>query len=158
MQKFLILSFVFKLTSCIACNKNQPVNNEKEFVTCKDRKMTTLPSVSPTKLIPKWWLKLIRTSKNFTGVNDAIRSFFYSKTMSNNYFRVEGRWNDKTFLTTGQMRELYLLHPAKKVYSSNVILACCRERVSLQALKVCQNKQREKKADKKLSGMWTAGN
>ena len=56
----------------------------------------------------------------------------------------------KLFLTTGQMRELYLLPPAKKVLLSNVILTSCRKRVSLQAVKVCQNKQRGKNADKKL--------
>ena len=38
-------------TSCIACNKIQPVNNEEEFVTCKNCKMTILASGFQTKLV-----------------------------------------------------------------------------------------------------------
>ena len=40
-----------KSTPCIASNKIQPVNNEEDFVTCKDCKMTTLASVFQTNNI-----------------------------------------------------------------------------------------------------------
>ena len=73
-----------------ACNKIQPVNNEEEFVTCKNCKMTTLTSIQ-TKLVSQMMIKTDQTKvENFTSFNDAIQSFFYSK-MSNTYVRTEGR-------------------------------------------------------------------
>ena len=51
-----------KSTSCIACNKIQPVNNEEEFVTCKNCKMTTLASSFLNKAcFPKL---IIKTDQN----------------------------------------------------------------------------------------------
>ena len=45
-------------TSCIACNKIQPVNNnEEEFVTGKNCKVTTLASVFQTKLVSQMMIK-----------------------------------------------------------------------------------------------------
>ena len=46
-----IAIYINRSTSCIACNKVQPVNNEEEFVTCKNCKMTTLASIFQTKLV-----------------------------------------------------------------------------------------------------------
>ena len=41
-----IAIYINRSTSCIACNKIQPVNNVEEFVTCKNCKMATLASIS----------------------------------------------------------------------------------------------------------------
>ena len=49
-----IAIYINRSTWCIARNKIQPVNNEEEFVTCKNCKMTTLASTV--------FLKLIRTN------------------------------------------------------------------------------------------------
>jgi len=64
---------IYRSTSCIACNKIQPVNNEEEFVTCKNCKMTTLASIFQTKLVSQM---MIKTDQNqleiFTCFNNAI--------------------------------------------------------------------------------------
>ena len=52
-----IAIYINKFTSCITCNKIQPVNNEEEVVTCKNCKMTTLASVFETKLISHMMIK-----------------------------------------------------------------------------------------------------
>ena len=63
-----------------ACNKIQPVNNEEEFVTCKNCKMTTLTSIFQTKLVSQMMIKTDQTKvENFTCFNDAIQSFFTLK-------------------------------------------------------------------------------
>ena len=65
-----------KSTSYIACYKIQIVNNEEEFVTCKNCKMTTLASVFQTKLVFQMMIKNdYNKLENFTCLNDAIRSF-----------------------------------------------------------------------------------
>ena len=56
-----------KATSCIACNKIQTVNNEEEFVTYKNCKMTTLTSVFQTKLVSQMIIKTDQKKiENFT--------------------------------------------------------------------------------------------
>ena len=52
-----IAIYINRSTSCIACNKIQPVNNEEEFVTCKNCKMTTLASIFQTKLVSQMMIK-----------------------------------------------------------------------------------------------------
>ena len=72
--------YINRSTSCIACNKIQPVNNEEEFVTCKNSKMTTLASIFQTKIVSQM---IFKTDQNkleiFTNFNDAIQSFFTLK-------------------------------------------------------------------------------
>ena len=46
-----IAMYINRSTSCIACNKIQPVNNEEEFVLCKNCEMTTQASTFQTKLV-----------------------------------------------------------------------------------------------------------
>ena len=71
---------------------HQPLNNEEEFVTCKNCKVNTLASVFQTKLVSQMMIKTDHNKlENFTCFNDAIQSFFDSKTMSNTYLRIEGR-------------------------------------------------------------------
>ena len=61
------------------CNKIQPVNNEEEFVTCKNCKMTTLASVFQTKLVSQM---MIKTDQNklefFKCFKNAVQSFWSS--------------------------------------------------------------------------------
>ena len=52
-----IAIYINRSTSCIACNKIQPVNNVEEFVTCKNCKMATLASISQTKLVLQMMIK-----------------------------------------------------------------------------------------------------
>ena len=62
--------YINRSTSCIACNKVQPVNNEEEFVTCKNCKMTTLSSIFQTKLVSQMMIKADQTKlENFTCLN-----------------------------------------------------------------------------------------
>ena len=62
--------YINRSTSCIACNKVQPVNNEEEFVTCKNCKMTTLASIFQTKLVSQMMIKADQTKlENFTRLN-----------------------------------------------------------------------------------------
>ena len=62
--------YINRSTSCIACNKVQPVNNEEEFVTCKNCKMTTLASIFQTKLVSQMMIKADQTKlENFTCLN-----------------------------------------------------------------------------------------
>ena len=69
-----------KSTSCIACNKIQPVNNDEEFVTCKNCKTTTLASVFQTKLVCQMVIKTDKNKfENFTCFDDAIQSFLTLK-------------------------------------------------------------------------------
>ena len=58
-----IAIYINRSTSRIACNKIQPVNNEEEFVTCKNCKMTTLASIFETKLVSQM---MIKTDQNKT--------------------------------------------------------------------------------------------
>ena len=65
-----------KSTSCIACNKIQPVNNEEEFVTFKNCKMTTLASIFQTKLVSQMMIKTDQNKlENFPCFNDVIQFF-----------------------------------------------------------------------------------
>ena len=65
-----IAIYINRSTSCIACNKVQPVNNEEEFVTCKNCKMTTLASIFQTKLVSQMMIKADQTKlENFTCFN-----------------------------------------------------------------------------------------
>ena len=48
-----IAIYIDRSTSCIACNKIQPVNNVEEFVTCKNCKMATLATFFQTSLFRK---------------------------------------------------------------------------------------------------------
>ena len=52
-----IVIYINRSTSCIACNKIQPVNNVEEFVTCKNCKMATLASIFQTKLVLQMMIK-----------------------------------------------------------------------------------------------------
>ena len=52
-----IVIYINRSTSCIACNKIQPVNNVEEFVTCKNCKMATLESIFQTKLVLQMMIK-----------------------------------------------------------------------------------------------------
>ena len=62
--------YIYRSTSCIACNTVQPVNNEEEFVTCKNCKMTTLASIFQTKLVSQMMIKADQTKlENFTCLN-----------------------------------------------------------------------------------------
>ena len=46
------------------------INNEEEFVTCKNCKMTTLASISQTKLVSQMMIKADQTKlENFTCFN-----------------------------------------------------------------------------------------
>ena len=64
------IAIYVRSTSCIACYKVQPVNNEEEFVTCKNCKMTTLASIFQTKLVSKMMIKADQTKlENFTCFN-----------------------------------------------------------------------------------------
>ena len=48
----------------------EPVNNEEEFVTCKNCKMTTLASIFQTKLVSQMMIKADQTKlENFTCLN-----------------------------------------------------------------------------------------
>ena len=61
------------------CNKIQPVNNEEEFVTCKNCKMTTLASVFQTLLVSQMMIKTDQNKvENFTCFNHEIQSFWSS--------------------------------------------------------------------------------
>lgn len=54
--------------------------------------MTTLASDFQTKLVCQMMIKTDQNKlENFLCFNDAIQSFFYSKTMSNTYLRIEQR-------------------------------------------------------------------
>ena len=62
--------YINRSTSCIARNKVQPVNNEEEFVTCKNCKMTTLASIFQTNLVSQMMIKADQTKlENFTCLN-----------------------------------------------------------------------------------------
>ena len=75
-----IAIYINRSTSCIACNKIQPVNNEGEFVTCKNCKMTTLASIFQTKLVSQMMFKTDQKKfEIFTSFNDAIQSFLTLK-------------------------------------------------------------------------------
>ena len=64
------IAIYIRSTSCTACYKVQPVNNEEEFVTCKNCKMTTLASIFQTKLVSKMMIKADQTKlENFTCFN-----------------------------------------------------------------------------------------
>ena len=52
-----IAIYINRSTSCIACNKIQPVNNEEGFATCKNYKMTTLASIFQTKFVSQMMIK-----------------------------------------------------------------------------------------------------
>lgn len=75
-DKLLVAIYINKSMSYIACNKIQPVNNEEEFVTCKNCKMATLASIFHTKLV---WQMMIKTNQNklenLTCYNDQIQIF-----------------------------------------------------------------------------------
>ena len=87
---------------------HQPLNNEEEFVTCKNCKVNTLASVFQTKLVSQMMIKTDHNKlENFTCFNDAIQSFFDSKTMSNTYLRIEGRWSEKTIFDYWQREWLF---------------------------------------------------
>ena len=95
---------VNRSTSCIACNKIRPVNNEEEFVTRKNCKMTTLASIFQTKLVSKMMIKTDQNKlENFTGFNDAIQIFFTLKCPTP-VSKLKEDEMKKLFLTTGQMR------------------------------------------------------
>lgn len=83
-----------KSTSCITCNKIQPVNNDEEFVTCKNCKMTTLTSVIKTD---------DNKLENFTCFNDAIQSFFTLKLCPTPISELNKDEMKKLFLTIDQM-------------------------------------------------------
>ena len=71
-----------KSTSCIACNKIQPVNNEEGFVTCK---MITLASVFQTKLVSQMMIKTDQNKlQNLTCFHDSIQILFTLKHLSQN--------------------------------------------------------------------------
>ena len=68
-----IAIYINRSTSCIACNTIQPVNNEEEFVTCKNCKMTTLASIFQKKLVSQMMIKADQTNlKNFTSFNSFL--------------------------------------------------------------------------------------
>jgi len=99
-----IAIYINRSTSCIACNKIQPVNNEEEFVTYKNCKMTTLASTFQTKLVSQMIIKTDQNKlENFTGFNDAIQIFFNLKCPTPMSELKEDEMK-KLFLTTGQMR------------------------------------------------------
>ena len=83
-----------KSTSSISCNKIQPVNNDEEFVTCKNCKMTTLTSVIKTD---------DNKLENFTCFNDAIQSFFTLKLCPTPISELNKDEMKKLFLTIDQM-------------------------------------------------------
>ena len=63
-----IAIYINRSTSCIACNKIQPVNNEEEFVTYKNCKMTTLASTQyghQTSVWTVWPKGLIHSTTRF---------------------------------------------------------------------------------------------
>ena len=92
--------YINRSTSCIACNKIQPVNNEEEFVTCKNCKMTTLASIFQTKLVCQM---MIKTDQNKLVLLHVLgmqfKVFLNFKTPMS-----ELKEDEKLFLTTGQMR------------------------------------------------------
>ena len=93
--------YINRSTSCIGCNKIQPVNNEQESVTCK---MTTLASIFQTKLVLQMMIKTDLTKlENFTCFNDAIQSLLTLKCPTPVSELKEDEMK-KLFLTTGQMR------------------------------------------------------
>ena len=93
-----------KSTSCITCNKIQPVNNDEEFVTCKNCKMTTLASVFQTKLVCQMMIKTDQNKlENFPCFNDAIQSFFTLKLCPTPISELNKDEMKKLFLTIGQM-------------------------------------------------------
>ena len=93
-----------KSTSCITCNKIQPVNNDEEFVTWKNCKMTTLASVFQTKLVCQMMIKTDDNKlENFTCFNDEIQSFFTLKLCPTPISELNKDEMKKLFLTTGQM-------------------------------------------------------
>ena len=105
-----IVIFINRSTSCIACNKIQPVNNKEEFVTCKNCKITTLASIFQTKLVSQIMIKIDQNKlQNFTCFNDALQSFFTLK-----YPTPVSELNEdemkKLFLTTDQMRMIASKH------------------------------------------------
>ena len=76
--------YINRSTSCIACNKVQPVNNEEEFVTCKNCKMTTLASIFQTKLVSQMMIKADQTKlENFTCLNGFLA---FSEIMFNEWW------------------------------------------------------------------------
>ena len=98
-----IAIYINRSTSCIACNKIQPVN-EEELVTSKNCKMTTLASFFQTKLVSQMMIKIDQNKlENFTCFNDAIQSFFTLKCQTPKSELREDEMK-KLFLTTGQMR------------------------------------------------------
>jgi len=75
-DKLLVAICINKSMSYIACNKIQPVNNEEEFVTCKNCKMTTLASIFHTKLVLQMMIKTDQNKlENLTCFNDQIQIF-----------------------------------------------------------------------------------
>ena len=68
-----IAIYINRSISCIACNKIKPANNEEEFVTCKNCKMTTLASIFQTKLVSQMMIKADQTKlENFTCFNSFL--------------------------------------------------------------------------------------
>ena len=78
--------------------KIQPINNEEEFVTCKNCKMTTLASIFQTKLVSQMMIKTDQNKlENFSSFNAAIQSPTPVSELKEDE-------REKLFLTTGQMR------------------------------------------------------
>ena len=93
-----------KSTSCIACNKIQPVNNDEEFVTYKNCKTTTLTSVFQTKLVFQMVIKTDQNKfENFTCFDDIIQSFLTIKLCPTPISALNKDEMKKLFLTTGQV-------------------------------------------------------
>ena len=103
-EKLLVSIYINKSLSCITCNKIQPLNNEEEFVTCKNCKMTTLASIFQTKLVLQRMIKTEQNKlENLTCFNNQIQSFCTLKCPTSMSQLKEDETN-KLFLTTGQMR------------------------------------------------------
>ena len=84
--------------------KIQPINNEEEFVTCKNCKMTTLASIFQTKLVSQMMIKTDQNKlENFSSFNAAIQSFLTLKCPTP-VSELKEDEREKLFLTTGQMR------------------------------------------------------
>jgi len=97
-------TLIARSTSCIACNKIQPVNNEEEFVTCKNCTMSTLATIFQTKLVSQMMIKTDQNKvENFTCFNDAIQTFFTLKCLTPMSELKEDEMK-KLSLSTGQMR------------------------------------------------------
>lgn len=95
---------IVKSTSCIACNKIQPVNNDEEFVTYKNCKTTTLASVFQTQLVCQMVIKTDQNKfENFSCFDDAIQSFLTIKLCPKPISALNKDEMKKLFLTTGQV-------------------------------------------------------